>query len=226
MLDRLAGLSTRPSQVRVGAMARRLATLAGIDPSDTERLVAAIRFSDIGMISLSEATLRKSGPLDDGELRILHRHPEIGARLLAGSRSPLFEYAAELAFCHHESWNGDGYPRKLVAEQIPIGARIIALADTFDGLLSQPPHGSAWSLEDAVQHIAVEAGRRYDPVLAQLFLDDLPMMLALRSPVGDADAHDPDLRMQRATSIRTPPGWPIVLAEVLLARTPSGSTGV
>ena len=220
MLARLAGLSAGPSQVRVGRMVRRLATLAGLEPGETERLIAVIPLYDIGMSSVSEAIQRKPGPLDDLELGVLHRHSEIGARLLTGYRSPLFDFAAELALCHHEFWNGEGYPRKLVAEQIPIAARIVALADAFDGLLAERLHGPAWSLENAVQHIAVEAGRRYDPILAQLFLDDLPMMLALRGPADDRDPHDygADQPMHRATPVRGPLVRRTTLAEGLLQR--------
>lgn len=216
MLERLAGLSAGPSQAWVGRMVGRLATLAGLDPHETERLVAAIPLYDIGMSSIPEAILCKSGPLDELELGILHRHPEIGARLLTGTRSPLFDFAAELALSHHEFWNGNGYPRKLVAEQIPIGARIVALADAFDGLMSGPGR----SLENAVQQIVVEAGHRYDPVLAQLFLDDLPMMLALRNAAEDPDRHDRGAGqpMHRGISVRAPLVWPTALAESLLAR--------
>ncbi|MGI4748098.1 MAG: HD-GYP domain-containing protein, partial [Janthinobacterium lividum] len=117
MLERLARLSAGPSQARVGRMVGRLATLAGLDPPDAERLIAAIPLYDIGMNSVPEAIVRKSGPLNDFELDVLHRHSEIGARLLTGTGSALFDFAAELALCHHEFWNGQGYPRKLAAEQ-------------------------------------------------------------------------------------------------------------
>lgn len=220
MLAKLAGLSANPSQARVGAMVRRLATLAGLDPPETERLIAAIPLYDIGMISVPEAIRCKSGRLDERELVILQRHPEIGARLLAGTPSPLFEFAAELALCHHEFWNGEGHPRKLAAERIPIGARIVALADAFDALASERFNGTAQSLEDVAQHIAVEAGHRYDPALAKLFLDDLPMMLALRSPAGHPDPHDhgSGQPIHWAMSMRVPLVWPAVLAGGLLAR--------
>lgn len=232
MVARLALLSAGPSQVRVGRMVRRLSTLAGLDAYETDRLVAAIPLYDVGMISVSEVIQRKSGPLDELELAVLHRHPGVGVRLLRGTRSAHIDFAAELALCHHELWNGEGYPQKLVAEQIPIAARIVAIAEAFDGLLSELGHGPAWSLENAVHHIVVEAGRRYDPVLAQMFLDDLPMMLALRSPADDQDAHGhgADQPMHRTESPRVPLVWPVALAEGLravharIAQTPCSST--
>lgn len=220
MLAKLARLSANPSQVRVGAMVRRLATLAGLDPPEVERLIAAIPLYDIGMISVPEAILCKTGLLDEWERGILQNHPQIGARLLAGTPSPVFEFAAELALCHHEFWNGEGYPRGLAAEQIPIGARIVALADAFDVLASERFNGTAWSLENAAQHIAVEAGFRYDPTLVKLFLDDLPMMLALRSPGGNPDPHDRGSGQPKhwAMAVRGPLVWPAALAGGLLDR--------
>ncbi|QKE91527.1 HD domain-containing protein [Lichenicola cladoniae] len=225
MLAKLARLSASPSQVRVGAMVRRLATLAGLEPAETEGLIAAIPLYDIGMISVPEAILCKSGLLDERELGILQRHTEVGARLLVGTPSPAFEFAAELALCHHEFWNGEGYPRRLAADDIPIGARIVALADAFDALASERLNGTAWSIENAARHIAVEAGRRYDPTLVKVFLDDLPMMLALRSPGGNPDPHDRGSGQPKhwAMSMRGPLVWPAALAGGLLDRSVSVS---
>lgn len=220
MLRRLASLSAGSSQARIGRMVCRFAALAGLDPSDTEHLIAAIPLYDIGMSSVPEAIQRKAEPLDELELGVLHRHPEIGARLLFGNRSASLDFAAELALCHHECWNGKGYPRKLVSDQIPIAARIVAILDSFDRLLSEPLHEPARSLENAVQHIVVEAGRRYDPVLAQLFLDDLPMMLALRNRAGDPGPHDHGAGqpVHRTNAAMAPLAWPAARAEDLLVR--------
>lgn len=179
-IARLGALSAAPSHPGVGRMVRRLAALAGARPDQADLLQATLPLCNIGRLGVPDTILNRVGPLDAAERRILQAHPRIGARLLAGNASPLFELAAEVALCQHESWNGSGYPAGLAGEQIPQAARIVAIADSFDACLSASSRGPGWLLGRAVEHMRREAGARFDPMLTRLFLDDLPAMLLLR----------------------------------------------
>ena len=100
----------------------------------------------------------------------MRTHSEIGAQILEGSQGELLQMAARIARCHHEKWNGGGYPAGLAGEAIPLEARMVAIADVFDALTSVRPYKSAWSFEDAMQLIRSESGQHFDPVLVEHFL--------------------------------------------------------
>lgn len=177
---RIAALSADAAQLRISRLVHLLALRAGLDPCSADELREAAMLYRIGRIAVPEAILRKPAPLDAAELKLLRRKPEIGARILGGSRTALLDCAAELSLCHQERWDGSGYPRGLLGVQIPISARIVTLVATFDGLLSGAAGGVPWQPEQVVAHIDAAAGQLFDPQLAGLFLNELPSMLALR----------------------------------------------
>ena len=177
ILDRLAALA-RPADGRANGLRRdgdrlvhQLALLAGLQPAEAAELQQAATFRHLGRIAIPDVLLHKA-PLDDAERRLLRRAPVIGARLLGGRQSALFERAAEMALGHQERWDGTGYPRGLAGVQIPLAARIAALADRAALLpcgRTTEPH----LLDAALRRLEAEAGRCLDPVLTRLFLDTL-----------------------------------------------------
>ena len=177
VLDRLVALA-RPGQ-STGApedgdrVVHQLALLAGLGPVEARELQHAAPFRHLGRIGLPDSLLHKAAPLDEAECRLLRREPVIGARLLGGGQSALFERAAEMALGHQECWDGTGYPHGLSGTQIPLAARIAAIADQATALFPRGRSVEPRLLDAAVAPLQAEAGRRLDPVLTTLFLDTL-----------------------------------------------------
>jgi putative two-component system response regulator len=155
---------------RVAAHAQRLGLALGIDHAKADLLRLASPLHDAGKIAISEAILRKPGPLTADERLEMERHTEFGHELLAGSGSELLDLAATLALTHHERWDGTGYPRKLAGEAIPLEGRIVAVADVYDALTSDRPYRAALSEEDARAQILRERGNAFDPRVVDAFL--------------------------------------------------------
>jgi response regulator RpfG family c-di-GMP phosphodiesterase len=135
---------------------------------DALRLGALLH--DVGKVGISDAILKKPGKLDDAEFAEMKRHTEIGAQLFAGLRTDFDESAAEVALSHHERWDGRGYPRGLAGESIPIFARIVAVADVFDALSSKRAYKDAWPREKITVFFREEAGKHFDPTLAEILV--------------------------------------------------------
>lgn len=154
---------------RVGLMAMQLAREIGL----SDRTVALIRraapLHDIGKIAVPEAILLKLGKLTDEEFARVRTHTRIGARLLSGGSFDLLRMAEEIAFSHHEHWNGGGY-EGMSGESIPLAGRIVAIADVFDALVHKRPYKPAWPKEDAIAEIVRQRGRQFDPSLVDAFL--------------------------------------------------------
>ena len=125
---------------------------------------------DVGKVGISDAILKKPGKLDDAEFAEMKRHTQIGADLFAGLRTDFDESAAEVALCHHEKWNGSGYPRGLAGETIPLFARFVAVADVFDALSSKRAYKDAWPREKIASLFRDESGKHFDPEIAALLL--------------------------------------------------------
>ena len=178
ILDRLAVLA-RPKDRRPAGPYRddglvlQLALLAGLGPAEAAQLQHAASFRHLGRIAVPDAVLHKAAPLDEAERRLLRQVPAIGARLLGGGQSALFERAAEMALGHQECWDGSGYPRGLAGMEIPLAARIAAIADQAAVLLPSGRTIEPLLLDAAMERLAAQAGRRLDPVLTRLFLDTL-----------------------------------------------------
>jgi putative two-component system response regulator len=166
--------------LRMSHYSRILALAAGFSENEAEDLLHAAPMHDVGKIGIPDAVLQKPGPLDEREWEIMKRHPLIGAEILGIHQSGLLAMAQRIALAHHEKWDGSGYPNGLAGEGIPIEARIIAIADVFDALTSVRPYKSAWSVEQAVEHLRAQAGRHFDPALVELFIAELPAILEVR----------------------------------------------
>jgi len=153
---------------RLSRYSEQLAVAAAIP----QEHLKAIRFGgllhDIGKISVDDAILRKSGALTPEEYEQIKRHPEYGARIVAPMR-----FAAEVAPIirhHHERWDGSGYPDGLRGEEIPIGARIVAIVDAYDAMMTDRPYRKALGLEETLRRLREGRGREWDPKLLDLFL--------------------------------------------------------
>jgi HD-GYP domain-containing protein (c-di-GMP phosphodiesterase class II) len=123
---------------------------------------------DIGKLGVSDAILRKNGPLTDDEWTLMRLHPDIGVRILAGI--PFLKDALEIVRSHHERWDGKGYPRGLKGEDIPLGARVFAVADSFDAMTSDRPYRSAMSIEAALEELEAGSGGQFWPPAVEAFV--------------------------------------------------------
>ena len=157
----------------------------GVAADEAVRARDALRIGallhDVGKVGIPDAILRKPGKLDDAEYAEMKRHTEIGAALFAGLRSDADERAAEVARCHHEKWDGTGYPRGLAGEAIPLFARIVAVADVYDALASSRAYKEAWPRERIVALFEQEAGRHFDPELARSLVEEIAEAEAIRA---------------------------------------------
>ncbi len=154
---------------RVSALACTLARELGLDAGETEVIRLASPLHDIGKIGIPNDILRKPGPLSDDEMAVMRTHTTIGATLLAGSHSRLLQVAESIALYHHERWNGQGYPRGLRGEEIPIAARIVGLADVVDALASDRPYRRAWPMDDVRAEVERQTGQHFDPEVVRAF---------------------------------------------------------
>jgi putative two-component system response regulator len=138
---------------------------------DRVRLTAlASKLHDIGKFAIPDSLLFRAGPLAPEEFDQVKRHAEIGYRILAGSEIEVLELAAQIAWTHHERWDGTGYPRGLAGEAIPVEGRIAAIADVFDVVTSRRDYKAARSVDRAAEEMLRERGRHFDPDLLDVFL--------------------------------------------------------
>ena len=159
---------TQGHSVRVVEYTERLARELGIVDPELTNIRRGAMLHDVGKIGIPDSILRKPGPLDDEEWRIMRLHPELGYRMLKDIR--FLDEPARIVLTHQEKWDGGGYPDGLQGEQIPIGSRIFAVADTFDAMTSDRPYRKAHSYERARQELIDFTGRQFDPEVAEAFL--------------------------------------------------------
>jgi HD-GYP domain-containing protein (c-di-GMP phosphodiesterase class II) len=146
---------------RVANLSRTIAERMGLTPQEADLIEQAGRVHDIGKAALDSAVLAKPDTLDDAEWSQMRMHPVHGANVVA--RFAAYRNGARIVRHHHESWDGTGYPDGLAGDQIPLGARIIAVADTYDALTTNRPYRDALSVATAVQILQAGAGQQWDP---------------------------------------------------------------
>ncbi|AQT62552.1 two-component system response regulator [Cellvibrio sp. PSBB023] len=171
--------------IRMSHFAREIALAAGMGEADAEELFNAAPMHDVGKMGIPDAILCKPGKLTPEEWEIMKQHARIGAEIIGDDSSTLLQMARRIALCHHEKWDGSGYPQGLVGKAIPIEARIIALADVFDALTSKRPYKEAWPIETTVDYIQNESGKQFDPELVAAFIQALPKITAIRAQLLD-----------------------------------------
>jgi HD-GYP domain-containing protein (c-di-GMP phosphodiesterase class II)/integral membrane sensor domain MASE1 len=152
----------------VSEMTINLARQVGMVETDLVQVRRGVLLHDIGNLGIPDHILLKPGPLTDEEWVIMRKHPQYAFEML----SPInyLRPALDIPYCHHEKWDGSGYPRKLKAEQIPLSARIFAVVDVYDALSSDRSYRRAWTKEKALEYIRGQIGKHFDPRVAELFL--------------------------------------------------------
>jgi diguanylate cyclase (GGDEF)-like protein len=163
---------------RVGELSARIARRLGIDEPQIELTRLAGSLHDLGKLAIPEEILRKPGALNESERLVLQRHPQIGYRML---ESLGVEPIADWVLHHHERWDGSGYPDRLRGEQIPLGARIIFVADAFDAMTSERVYRKPLSDRDAVAELERCAGTQFDPAVVDAFSEDLGLVAEPRA---------------------------------------------
>lgn len=154
---------------RVGDLAREVAFHMDLPLDQVARIGQAALLHDLGKIGIPDAILLKPGKLSPEELETMKRHAEIGAEILANSRSEIFRLAEIIALTHHERWDGTGY-LGMEGEAIPIVGRIVAVADVFDALVHARPYKPAWPTGQAIEEIKSLSGSAFDPKVVDAFL--------------------------------------------------------
>lgn len=175
--------------MRMTHFAGAIAKAMGLSEEERELLLVTAPMHDVGKIGIADAILLKPGRLDHEEFEVMKAHTEIGSRILAGD-DVLIATAREIAIGHHEHWDGTGYPCGLRGEEIPLLARICSIADVFDALTSVRPYKEAWPVEQAVEWIRDQAGRKFDPAAVVAFEKAMPEILRIRALYRD-DIIDP-----------------------------------
>lgn len=171
--------------LRVGQYAKLLAEVCGLVPEVCYLIEKAAPLHDLGKIAIPDSILKKTGPLDSAERKIMDGHSKIGAGILTSHSSTLVSMASTIALSHHERWDGQGYPSGLVGESIPIEGRITAIADVFDALTTVRPYKEAWAIDRAIAHLKKGAGHHFDPTLVGLFIDNLDSILLIKAEYSD-----------------------------------------
>lgn len=152
---------------RVSELCAEIADEMGMSPGEAKMLNTAGLLHDIGKIAIGNSILDKEGPLDDREWSEVRKHPEISFNILSSVND--YGPLADVALSHHERWDGEGYPRKLAGKNIPLHARIIAVADTYDAMTSKRSYRDAISPEEAMAEIQRNSGKQFDPEVVEVF---------------------------------------------------------
>jgi len=169
-ISELKDYETHEHTTRVGIISAKIAEAMDLDPVFISRIRFAAPLHDIGKVLIPNHILTKPGKLTKEEWEMVKKHPEIGWDILRKSSSDVLKLAASIALTHHERWDGSGYPRGLIGKEIPIEGRIVAVADSFDAMVSKRPYKNSKSLQDAFSEIEDFSGRYYDPEVVKAFL--------------------------------------------------------
>ncbi len=162
------GVETEGHSYRVVELTLALAQEMGVAESQLRPLRQGALLHDIGEILVPHTILQKPAPLTSHEYAMVQLHPIYAYNLLA--TIPALRDSLDIPYCHHERWNGSGYPRGLRAEQIPLAARIFAVADVYDAMCSQRPYRSAWNQEQVSNYLCEQSGQQFDPQVVNVFL--------------------------------------------------------
>jgi len=165
--------------IRMSKISAVLARRHGWSPTDCELMLHASPMHDVGKIGIPDAILRKPGKLTVDEWEVMKTHTTLGADILRDDANELLHIASVIALNHHEKWDGSGYPNGLFGEAIPEAARIVAVADVFDALISSRTYKDAWPVEKAIAYIQENSGVHFDPAVATSFQKCLPEILAI-----------------------------------------------
>ena len=170
---------------RMGKYSALIAINIGLAPETVHVLEFAAPMHDIGKIGIPDAILLKQGSLTPEEDVVMKAHPRIGYDILKGSPSKYLSMGAIIALGHHEKYDGSGYPTGLHGEDIPIVARIAAIADVFDALVSKRPYKEAWTLEDGIAHLQAQKGKHFDANCVDAFVANMDRVREILGEYAD-----------------------------------------
>ncbi len=169
LLDNLIRSALRDEDIRLAKYAAVLAGASEADQDLRDRIFVATKLHDIGDLTISEEILTKPGKLNSEEFEEIKKHTVQGYELLSGHQADILKLAAEIAFSHHENWDGTGYPRGLARKAIPLSGRIVRVCDTYAALTSDRPYRKAMSADEAMEVIGKMRGEELDPDLVDAF---------------------------------------------------------
>jgi putative two-component system response regulator len=203
--DNETGMHIRRTQNYVKVMAEELQRQSPyarqLDADSIELLYKSAPLHDIGKVGIADGILLKPGKLTQEEFETMKQHTVLGARIIMsaenslGAPSSFLRFAREIARSHHENWDGTGYPDALKGEEIPLSARLMAIADVYDALISKRCYKPAMSHEEAAAMILAESGRKFDPVLAEVFRCNMDTFNLIAREFSDVVTADLDARV-------------------------------
>lgn len=167
----LADFDTGVHSYRTASIAKELTFRVGLGETEGQAIFLSALLHDLGKSRLPPSILKKQEPLSEPEWEKVRRHPEIGYQMI--SEIPHLRPFADISYCHHERWDGKGYPRGLAGEEIPFAARVFTLVDLWDALRSDRPYRFAWDDEKTICYLKFQAGKRLDPQIVRQFLPGL-----------------------------------------------------
>jgi len=167
-----------------------IAAELGLSSDEQAWILNAAPMHDIGKVGTPDHILLKPGRLNADEMEVMRQHAVIGYDILKSSEAAMLQLAAEIAFSHHERFDGSGYPNGLKGEAIPLVGRIVAVADVFDALTSVRPYKRAWSLDEARAFLAENSGSHFDPQCVAALLQRWPAVLEIRARFRDEASRD------------------------------------
>jgi two-component system, cell cycle response regulator len=179
----------------VAILARALATTLGAENEERDEITRAAELHDIGKVAVPDAIIEKPGPLDPDEEAFMRRHVVIGEAIIA--EAPSLRDVAMLVRASHERWDGGGYPDGLAGEEIPLGARVVAVCDAFSAMRQDRPYGEVLGEDDALDELRRSAGSQFDPALVAAFC----VMRASSGPQPFASLAAPGERFIRAARL-------------------------
>lgn len=172
-------LGTGAHLLRMSRYAGVIADALGMSDDDIRALTSAAPLHDVGKIGIPDAILLKRDALTEEEFAVMRTHPLIGHDILSGSQSHFVQMGALIALHHHERWDGSGYPHGTKGQQIPLPARIVAVADVFDALTSERSYKKAWSMDDAFDYMKAHRGTLFDPACIDALLANRARILEI-----------------------------------------------
>jgi putative two-component system response regulator len=193
--------------LRVARYSRIIAEQLGLSPRLCRDIYLAAPLHDVGKVAIPDTILLKPGRLNDDEMAIIRTHAAIGGKILADSHCGLIQLGAAIASAHHERWDGSGYPNGLKQLQIPLAARIVAVADVFDALTTKRPYKEAMPLATAREYLEDKKEREFDPACVDAFVarwDEVVSIAvgqkAVQSPAPRAESPAPTIEVGQASS--------------------------
>ena len=167
--------------VRMSRYSAFIAQKIGLTGPEVRNIFYAAPMHDVGKIGIPDTIISKPSKLTNDEFDIMKRHTTIGAEILGNSKSEILTIARQIALSHHEKWNGEGYPHGIEKDMIPLSARIVALADTFDVLTSKRSYKEPYSIDAAKDIILNEQGKHFDPHVVEVFKNNIEKMVEINS---------------------------------------------